>query len=219
MTLPPVEVPLPHGGPAVTTPPISTPAISTPPVTTPAVGPIPSVSVPAVKIPPVAVSPVKTVPAASAGKPSTGGAADPAPKPEDPPTGGGSAVHAERTAAPAVAVSGATARPEHERSPTAARPDPAPRTYTAPHSAVRHVPTSTLPETRSRVDRRAAPASVERPAAPGPIPVADGIERHDADARPLVDALGRALDLGPILMALALGGALCAASSRLRRAG
>jgi hypothetical protein len=75
--------------------------------------------------------------------------------------------------------------------------------------------------TRARVDREPAPAIrvLDDRDARAPVPVADSVERHEADARPLVDALGRALDLAPILMALALGGALCVLSRQLQRAG
>jgi hypothetical protein len=87
---------------------------------------------------------------------------------------------------------------------------------------------------RSPARRQAAstadPGLVEPSADRAPVPairvldtrdrsgVADAVERHEADARPFVDALGRAFDLAPILLALALGGALCVASRRLRRA-
>jgi hypothetical protein len=52
---------------------------------------------------------------------------------------------------------------------------------------------------------------------PAAVPVADAAERHEAAERPLIDSLGSTLRLAPILMVLALAGALCAAS-RLRRA-
>jgi hypothetical protein len=80
--------------------------------------------------------------------------------------------------------------------------------------------TSTAHHVAHRLDRDAAPAIavLDDRAARGPVPVAHSV-RQERDARPLVDALGPALDLAPLLMALALGGALCAVSRQMRRVG
>ncbi|MEN3285183.1 MAG: hypothetical protein V7607_6323 [Solirubrobacteraceae bacterium] len=82
----------------------------------------------------------------------------------------------------------------------------------------RHVASSAEP-VHAPASRAATPAVrvLDDREARAPIPVADTIERHEADARPLIDALGRALDLAPLLMALALGGALCVVSRQMRR--
>jgi hypothetical protein len=230
VTVPPVEVPVPGGGPAISTPAISTPAVSTPPVRTPTivtpVGTVPSVTVPSVKVAPVTASPVRTVPASPGGeKPATGGGPSASPPTGDP------AGPAERRATPAVAVRGTSARHDDAQAPPAAR---APDTAEAadPHSApARHAaepvdphPASSPgerraspaePIVRARVDRRTAPA-VE--AAPVKLPAANAADRRPAEAtRPLIDGLGDAFDLVPLLIALAFGGVLCVVSVRLRR--
>lgn len=228
VTVPAVTIPVPHGGPAITTPPISTPPISTPPVHTPSittpVGTVPSVSVPAVKVGSVTVPPVKTVPAPGGGKPAIGGGETTKPSTGNPPSAGASSERPERRATPALAVEGATARRSDTATPAATRPaasDPPDRRAAAPHTRVRHATPTADRVAPMRADRKTAPASevLDDRDALAPVPVADRVERHDADARPLIDALGRAFDIAPILMALALGGALCVVSRQMRRVG
>jgi hypothetical protein len=230
VTVPAVTIPVPHGGPEMTTPPISTPPISTPPVRTPAittpVGTVPSVSVPAVKVGSVTVPPVKTVPAPSGGKPATGGGETAKPSTSDPPSAGASSEQPERRPTPTLAVRDATARRSKSAAPAATRPaagDPPESRAAAPRTRVHHA-TPTADRARvapTRADRNTAPAVevLDDRAARAPVPVADRVERNDADARPLIDALGRAFDVAPILMALALGGALCVVSRQMRRVG
>lgn len=225
VTVPAVDVPVPSGAPKVQTPPISTPEISTPAVKTPPiqtpVTTVPSVSVPAVKVAPVSVSPVRTVPAAGgpAGKPTPGGGAGEVPKRTDPPSSGGAADRGARAAAPAVAVRDARSG---SRPATTPHPQPAAAVHrrrpaqTAPdrHATLTAHPRGQLPAAR---DTTPAPRVVRDRTLPAAVPVADAVERHEAAERPLIDSLGSALRLAPILMALALAGALCV-GSRLRRA-
>jgi hypothetical protein len=233
VTLPAVTIPVPHGVPAIATPPISTPPISTPPVQTPAivtpVGTVPSVTVPAVKIAPVTVPAVKTAPAGSGGAPATGSGESPKAGASDPPStgasgGGAQTGRSERPAARALAVRGTVARRREAAAPAPSSPDAAEapeRRAPAPPIRGRHATATADRVIQTRPDRQTAPAALvlDDRAARAPVPVADSVERHEAVARPLVDALGRALDLVPILMALALGGALCVVSRQLRRAG
>jgi hypothetical protein len=223
VTVPPLTVPVPGGGPAIATPPISTPAISTPPVRTPPIetpiGSVPSVSVPSVKVAPVTVSPVRTVPAQSTGKPVTGGNPDGAPTEDHLPSASGSPDRIEPRTTPALAVRSATAHHAAQTSPVPPRRAAADTRLTARSTArPRAASSPTHPVARGPAQRDAPRAAsvVEQRATP--VPVADSAERHDGDARPLVDGLDDALRLAPLLMALALGGALCAVTSRLRRA-
>jgi hypothetical protein len=216
-----VTVPAPRGGPEIATPPISTPTISTPPVRTPPVGTVPSVAVPSVKVGSVTVPAVKTVPASSGGEPPAGGGGTAKPSPSDPPSAGGSSEQPAPHAAPAVAVRGTMTQHSERAAPAATRPaaaDAPDRLARSPRSRATSTADHTAP---SRVDRHTAPAIgvLDDRAAPTPVPVAHDVKRHDADARPLVDALGPALDVAPLLMALALGGALCVVSRQMRRAG
>jgi hypothetical protein len=226
VTVPSVTVPVPPGGPKIATPPVSTPPISTPPVHTPAlvtpVGTVPSVSVPPVAVGSVTVSAVRTVPASTGAKPPAGGGESPKAS-EPPPSAGASAAQPEPRATPALAVRGTSTR--QREGAAAVRPSatgttaggaerrgesrPTRRRQAAPTAQPARAPAgrATTPAVRVRDDREAR----------APIPVADTIERHQADARPLIDALGRALDLAPLLMALALGGALCVVSRQMRR--
>jgi hypothetical protein len=228
VTLPAVEVPVPPGGPkvatpAISTPPITTPAVKTPPIQTPA-GTVPSVSVPSVKVAPVTVSPVRTVPAQKA---PPGGGAGEASKGADPPSASKPAETVAskpaetvaHRATPAVAVRDATAR---DGTRGAARPDSSARLTTRTHelAAPRHRRSSPVaPLIRGRAHREPAPTvRVREPrATPVSVPVADAADRHETSARPVIDGLGSALRPVPILMALALAGALCVAA-RLRRA-
>jgi hypothetical protein len=221
VTVPPIDVPVPRGGPEIATPPISTPEISTPAVQTPAiktpVATVPSVSVPPVTVEPVTVSPVRTVPAehVSAGNPAAGG--EP-PKQSDPPSAGASTDSPARPATPAIAVRDTTAhRTARPRAGSTHVPTP-PRRHTATHATPRHSsPSPAPPDTRRRVVRDTAPSPVADRRAPAAVSIAAAADRHESAERPLIDSLGRALRLAPILMALALAGALCVAS-RLRRA-
>jgi hypothetical protein len=228
VTVPPIDVPVPSGGPQIATPPISTPEISTPAVQTPAiqtpVGTVPSVSVPAVKVEPVTVSPVPTVPAGgdSGGKPAAGGAGagkpiagDAPPTRSDPPSAGASTDPPARPVAPAIAVRDTTA--QHTARPRASSPHvpAARRGHRAAHATPRRR-TPEQPDTRRPVVREAAPRVVADRHTPAAVPIAVAADRHETDERPFIDSLGNALRLAPILMALALAGALCVAS-RLRR--
>jgi hypothetical protein len=233
VTQPAVTIPVPHGAREIATPPISTPPISTPPVQTPAivtpVGTVPSVTVPSVKIAPVTVPAVKTVPAGSGGAPATGGGESPKPSASDPPSagtsrGGAASGRSERSATPALAVRGTAARRSERASPAPSSPD-APEALDgrapSPPTRGRHATATADRVVHPGASRQTEPAArvLDDRAARAPVPVADSVERHEAVARPLVDALGRALDLAPILMALALGGALFVVSRQLRRAG
>jgi hypothetical protein len=225
VTVPAVTVPVPRGGPEIATPPISTPPISTRPVKTPPietpVGTVPSVSVPSVKVGSVTVPAVKTVPASSAGEPPAGGGGTAKPSPSDPPSAGGSSEQPAPHAAPALAVRGAATRRSERAAPAATRPAAADVPDRGARSPRRRATSTADHNAPSRVDRDTAPAIglLDDRAGPTPVQVADKVERHDADARPLVDALGPALDVAPLLMALALGGALCVVSRQIRRAG
>jgi hypothetical protein len=232
VTVPSITVPVPRGGPAIATPPISTPPIETPAVRTPPiqtpVGTVPSVAVSSVKVAPVTVSPVKTVPPSDAAKPAPAGGGSARPSAAHAPA---ASTQAQRSAGHAVAVRGAATGVGESSSPTrpASAPDAAESADpgAASHSpAKRRTASTTDPvAVKPRGDRPQAPAvraldDRDRAATVVPVvPVVEAAERHGADARPLVDALGRALDLTPLLMALALGGALCVVSRQLRRAG
>lgn len=224
VTVPPIEVPVPRGGPKIATPPISTPEISTPPVQTPAIKTpvvtVPSVSVPAVKVEPVTVSPVRTVPAGgdSAGKPTAGGGAPAQSAPlssaaasTDPPA---------RAATPAIAVRDTTAHNAAQPRASSSHVTAARRGRPAAHATPRRRAKSpTHAHVHPPVVRHTAPAPrvvADRPARAA-VPIATAADRHETAERPLIDSLGSALRLTPILMALALAGALCVAS-RLRRA-
>src|SRR4029453_13321322 len=117
-----------------------------------------------------------------------------------------------------------TARRSDAATPGATRPaasTPPDRRAAAPPTRVRHATPTADRVAPPRADRKPAPAIevLDARDARAPVPVADRVERHDADARPLIDALGRAFDVAPILMALALGGALCVVSRQRRRVG
>jgi hypothetical protein len=229
VTVPAVTLPLPRGGPEIATPPISTPPISTPPVNTPAivtpVATVPAISVPSVKVGAVTVPAVKTAPAPTADKPPTGGGQGTTPGASDPPSGGASSGQTERRATPALAVRGAAARRSEGAPPAAPQPDAAAKApesrAQSPRARGRRATSTADPVAHAPADRETAPAIgvLDDRQARAPVPVADGVERHETDARPLIDALGHALDLAPILMALALGGALCVLSRRTWRAG
>ena len=225
VTVPPVDVPVPQGVPEVSTPAISTPSVSTPAVQTPAiatpVGTVPSVSVPAVKVAPVTISPVKTVPDPRGGAPTTGGGAG-----ASPPTGE-AAGNDERRTAPALAVRGASARHDGAKQApaTAAPAGPAADTAEAAdhhpraRATARHSSRSTAaPIVGSRVDRRTATPTVQTLDGPHlALPAANVADKRNPEARPLIDGLGDAFDLAPLLMASGLAGVLCAVSVRRRQ--
>lgn len=231
VTVPAVTLPVPRGGPEIATPPISTPPISTPPISTPPVhtpaietpvGTVPSVSVPPVKVGSVTVPSVKTVPAPSGEEPAGGGGGTAKPTASDPPSAGASSEHPAQRATPALAVRGTATRRSEGAAPAATRTHATEGRAPSPRSRDRgRRATSTAHHVARRLDRDATPAIavLDDRAARAPVPVADNVERHEADARPLVDAVGSALDLAPLLMALALGGALCAVSRQMRRLG
>jgi hypothetical protein len=224
VTVPPIDVPVPHGAPKISTPPISTPEISTAPVQTPAIKTpvvtVPSVSVPAVKVEPVTVSPVRTVPAGGdggAGKPTAAGGA---PKQSDPASAGASTDPPPRAATPAIAVEDTTAHSTAQPRATPSHVPAAGRAQRPAHATPRRRVTSPAhPHVRPPVVGHTAPTRpvVADRDVPAALPIATAADRHEAAERPLIDSLGRALRLTPILMALALAGALCVAS-RLRRA-
>jgi hypothetical protein len=221
VTVPAVTLPVPPGGPEIATPPISTPPVRTPAIETP-VGTVPSVTVPPLKVDSVTVPSVKTAPAPSGEEPAAGGGGTAKPTASNPPSAGASSAQPAPRATPAlVAVRGTATR----RSEGAARA--ATRTHAtegrAPSRRTRspeHRATSAAHHVAPRLDRDAAPAIavLDDRAARAPVPVAHSV-RQERDARPLVDALGPALDVAPLLMALALGGALCAVSRQMRRVG
>jgi hypothetical protein len=228
VTVPSVTVPVPSGGPKiataqVSTPPISTPAVHTPALATP-VGTVASVSVPPVTVGSITVSPVRTAPATTGGHPPAGGG-ESSKASEPPPSAEASAARPEPRATPALAVRGTSAR--HRDGAASVRPSAPGAAGSADQRAAsrstgrRHAASSEPVAVRAPADSALTSAIrvLDDREARTAVPVAETIERHQADARPLIDALGRALDLAPLLMALALGGALCVVSRQMRRAG
>jgi hypothetical protein len=221
VTVPPVDVPVPQGVPEVSTPAISTPPVSTPAVQTPAiatpVGTVPSVSVPAVKVAPVTISPVRTVPDSRGGAPATGGGAG-ASTPA-----GEAAGHDERRATPALAVRGASARHDRAKQAPATATPAGPASDTAETADRRPADRATsrsaaAPIVGSRVDRRTVTQAVQtRHGAPVALPAENVADKRAPAARPLIDGLGDAFDLAPLLMASGLAGVLCAVSVRRRQ--